>query len=165
MLRRSDLFGPILPSPFELKLNAERIRAKEIKNKIPRGYIATPGTGPKGETCRTCQHVVRVRLMGEQRLRCGLNQAKWKKTNRSRVIPTSPACSQWERGQEVYAKEAAHARQIVVTTSGITPIARASCPTAKTISTCSAASGRPAAPACCSSSSIPPAAQSIKTMS
>jgi hypothetical protein len=59
------------------------------------GYAATPGSGPAGETCRTCKHLHRKRLAGTY-LKCGLMSAVWTGGAATDVKAGSPACSRWE---------------------------------------------------------------------
>lgn len=61
----------------------------------PRGYIRPPGTGPDGETCGSCRHLVRRRL-AKTYLKCGLAEAKWTGGGGSDVRARSPACEMWE---------------------------------------------------------------------
>jgi hypothetical protein len=54
----------------------------------PRGYAAPPGTGPKGETCGLCQHLI-LKRMAKHYPKCGGRATD--------VLVRSPACSKWER--------------------------------------------------------------------
>lgn len=60
----------------------------------PKGYAALPGTGPAGETCGSCEHLVR-RQMARAYLKCGLMQRVWTRGAASDVQARSPACSRW----------------------------------------------------------------------
>jgi hypothetical protein len=59
------------------------------------GHGGIPGTGPKGETCGSCQHI--VKLCSKSVLKCGLNRAKWTSGRKSDVLQRDPACSKWEK--------------------------------------------------------------------
>lgn len=59
-----------------------------------RGYAGKPGTGPAGETCKTCEHYTIVRMAKSYR-KCGLNRAKWTGGARSDILAGSPACEKW----------------------------------------------------------------------
>lgn len=61
----------------------------------PRGHVAPPGTGPVDETCKTCRHLVRIRLAKVYR-KCGLNEANWTGGPKTDVLSSSPACRLWE---------------------------------------------------------------------
>ncbi len=61
----------------------------------PRGYIAPPGSGPAGETCGSCQHIVRANS-GRYR-KCALAERAWSHGRSTDVLARSPACSRWER--------------------------------------------------------------------
>ncbi|SDA13121.1 hypothetical protein SAMN02799622_00915 [Methylobacterium sp. UNC378MF] len=60
----------------------------------PKGYAALPGTGPAGETCGSCAHVVR-RQMARVYLKCGLMRRGWTAGIASDVRAKAPACSRW----------------------------------------------------------------------
>jgi hypothetical protein len=62
----------------------------------PRGYADRPGTGPEGETCRTCQHYVRVRH-ARTYPKCNLTRACWTGGRRSDILVNAAACSKWEK--------------------------------------------------------------------
>lgn len=57
----------------------------------PRGYADHPGTGPKGETCATCQHCIRFRRWSK----CELAQWKWTGGRGSDILARAPACKLW----------------------------------------------------------------------
>ncbi len=87
-----DLFGferPVL-SPLEQKRQARRATER------PRGHAARPNTGPEGETCGSCRHLVR-RQMSKTYPKCGLNRAGWTRGPATDVRVRDPACSKWEK--------------------------------------------------------------------
>lgn len=59
------------------------------------GYYSLPGSGPEGETCRTCNHYVRIHHARVYR-KCLKNEAKWTKGKGSDILASAPACSGWE---------------------------------------------------------------------
>lgn len=65
----------------------------------PKGYAAPPGSGPTGETCKSCLHLVR-REKAKTYLKCGLMQQGWTGGAGTDVRASSPACSRWEAGPE-----------------------------------------------------------------
>lgn len=73
---------------------AERKKLKR-RDPIPRGHAAIPGTGPEGETCRTCRHLER-RELAKTYLKCGLMQSYWTGGGGSDVRAKDPACRRWE---------------------------------------------------------------------
>lgn len=89
----NDLFGePIVekdlpPAPGE--------KGKRRPTK-PNGYAALPGTGPAGETCRTCAHLAHCGRRGRY-LKCLLERARWTCGPGTDVRASSPACSKWGR--------------------------------------------------------------------
>jgi hypothetical protein len=62
----------------------------------PKGYAAPPGTGPKGETCATCRHLVRSAYARKRYLKCGLIRYRWTFSYGTDVRAGSPACRVWE---------------------------------------------------------------------
>lgn len=60
----------------------------------PRGHVATPGTGPNGETCGTCEYIYRNQL-SKTYLKCALNRANWTGGAKSDIRARDPACSRW----------------------------------------------------------------------
>ena len=68
---------------------------KAFRKNTPRGYAWHPGTGPDGETCGTCRHLVRNR-MSRTYFKCRLNQSAWTSSPRTDVLSRSPACLKWE---------------------------------------------------------------------
>jgi hypothetical protein len=79
----TDLFGDPLTAPRPLS------HAKQW------GYIMPPGTGPAGETCGSCRHIMRTRRYRK----CRLNEANWTGGFKTDVLARSPACSRWEASQ------------------------------------------------------------------
>lgn len=65
----------------------------------PNGYAARPGSGPEGETCKTCQHLT-YRRFTKSHPKCGLNQANWTNGRGSDVLVRSPACQLWEAKEQ-----------------------------------------------------------------
>lgn len=65
------------------------------KGREPKGYAAPPGTGPDGETCKTCRHIYRNR-MAKTYLKCSLMQAVWTGGPGSDIRASAPACRKWE---------------------------------------------------------------------
>ena len=65
------------------------------KNSNKRGHAAVPGTGPSGETCKTCDHLVR-KIMGGTYLKCGLVEAYWTGGSATDVRAGDAACRQWK---------------------------------------------------------------------
>lgn len=65
----------------------------------PRGYAAIPGTGPDGETCRSCASYVHVGK-GRQYAKCELMRHNWTHGPGTDILARSPACARWESAQE-----------------------------------------------------------------
>ena len=80
---------PIQPAfPF-YKGAPERAKQKVKKN----GYAATPGTGPDGETCKTCDHKT-YHETAKRYYKCDL--VNWSHGKGTDVLLRSPACLRWE---------------------------------------------------------------------
>ena len=77
--------------------DAERKRMRRRASNAARGYAAPPGTGPEGETCRSCRHLARVRY-SRTFLKCELNRAAWTKAPWTDIRAGSPACRKWQAG-------------------------------------------------------------------
>lgn len=69
--------------------------ARRRNPNTPCGYAAAPGTGPAGETCRTCMHAVGLRY-GRTYWKCAKVRHKWTGGRRTDIRLKSPACSAWE---------------------------------------------------------------------
>lgn len=60
-----------------------------------RGHADRPGTGPKGETCGSCEHLAK-RHFAKTYTKCGLTKATWTGGGGSDVRHKDPACSFWK---------------------------------------------------------------------
>ena len=65
------------------------------KTTQPKGYAAPPGTGPEGETCKSCRYIYRNE-MSKTYLKCELNRANWTGGPGSDIRASAPACRKWE---------------------------------------------------------------------
>ena len=84
-----DLFGREITVEQALLL-------KNRKTTQPKGYAAQPGSGPKGETCKTCAHLVRKRY-SRYHLKCWQNRGRWTNGPGSDIKASAPACRLWEK--------------------------------------------------------------------
>ncbi len=80
---------------FGEAVTIDRGKIGKRKEPTPSGYAARPGTGPEGETCRTCKHLVR-RHYARVYLKCGLTEAAWTGGRKTDVLARSPSCAKWE---------------------------------------------------------------------
>lgn len=74
----------------------------EVGDREPRpipkgGYPARPGTGPAGETCRTCRHLRRTTWRGKAYFKCGLVRATHGAGTDIRA--GADACREWGAAQ------------------------------------------------------------------
>jgi hypothetical protein len=60
-----------------------------------RGHAAPPGTGPEGETCRTCKHLARLQY-AKVYLKCELRRPHWTGGAKTDIKARWAACSRWE---------------------------------------------------------------------
>ena len=67
----------------------------------PAGYAEHPGTGPDGETCKSCRHLA-CRELAKRYYKCDLMRHAWTSGRGTDVLLRSPACSRWagKRSQE-----------------------------------------------------------------
>ena len=61
-----------------------------------KSHPAEPGTGPKGETCKTCKNLYRNEL-SKTYLKCQLMSRLWTGGGATDVRAGDPACAKWER--------------------------------------------------------------------
>lgn len=89
----TDLFGKLLdPNAGALTdLERKRLRRRASENN-KRGHAWKPGTGPAGETCKTCKHYRRGKY-----LKCLLMKAHWTAGPKTDIRARDPACMKWER--------------------------------------------------------------------
>lgn len=88
------------------RLVAEGIRQRRIERAAgivhrkptkKNGYAAIPGTGPAGETCKTCRFKVSSDGRSAKHfLKCELRRATWTHGEGTDILARSPACSKWE---------------------------------------------------------------------
>jgi hypothetical protein len=87
-----DLFGEMTAAPMPAAIGEKKRRVTQ-----PKGYAAPPGTGPKGETCRTCIHKY-TRQMGGSYIKCLLVKARWTGGPGTDIKASAPACRYWDGG-------------------------------------------------------------------
>lgn len=84
----TDIFG----EPLVVRISEAKRKPTE-----PKGYAAVPGTGPAGETCRSCRHKVASNWTAKRYLKCALMQAHWTGGPGTDIRAGSPACARWEK--------------------------------------------------------------------
>jgi len=91
-----DLFGFAVPD--RALTPKERRKLTGRSNRQPNGYAWKPGSGPQGETCKSCRHIVRVQSDGGHTFRkCALMEAHWTRGPGSDIKASAPACRHWEK--------------------------------------------------------------------
>ena len=85
-----DLFGHVAPYREPVAPGIPRRKVTKAA-----GYAAEPGSGPAGETCRTCRHYTH-RTLAKRYRKCGLMAHAWTRGPGSDILARSPACNRWE---------------------------------------------------------------------
>lgn len=89
MCNQTDLLGDPIQPPHPTSKGKR-------KNTKPNGYFTRPGSGPAGETCKTCAHRVHKQLSGKVVSKCDKARGAWTNGRGSDILASSPACSGWE---------------------------------------------------------------------
>lgn len=66
------------------------------KTPLPRGHAAPPGSGPAGETCKSCAHARATGGGNRTYWKCGLARRAWTGGPGSDIRLKDPACRLWE---------------------------------------------------------------------
>lgn len=83
----TDLFGAETKEP----------ETKSKRTYAARGFAARPGSGPAGETCRSCDHSTRVQAGAGTVWKCALGKASWTKSPKTDIRINAEACELWEK--------------------------------------------------------------------
>lgn len=65
-----------------------------------KGHAADPGTGPKGETCGSCEHYARSSFNVKTFRKCILMKPHWTHGPGSDIRAKDPACKEWKEATE-----------------------------------------------------------------
>lgn len=60
-----------------------------------RGHAGDPGSGPKGQTCRSCEHYTHQGNVAGSYPKCGLVRANWTRGPGTDIRARDPACDKW----------------------------------------------------------------------
>ncbi|MBU9174024.1 hypothetical protein [Burkholderia gladioli] len=74
----------------DIDLFGDRVRPRGVNRD---GYAATPGTGPKDQTCQSCAHAERFGRYAK----CKLMRHAWTGGTATDIALRSPACGRWAR--------------------------------------------------------------------
>lgn len=85
----TDLFGKEVD--YKHPDNGKRGRNAQAK-----GYAGKPGSGPAGETCKTCEHYCRVNHNAKHHLKCAVIEWRWTHGAGTDIKARSPACNYWQ---------------------------------------------------------------------
>lgn len=80
------------PTNEEFFAIRNRVRPKAKRG----GYAATPGTGPPGETCKTCAHKTYRGGVKSPYIKCALMRAYWTHGPGTDIKAGAAACSKWK---------------------------------------------------------------------
>lgn len=84
---------PNKDDPWKLPLGAfKRRRGAKTYN----GHAAMPGTGPLGETCKTCKWLSGRQGGRKTFYKCALMRHKWSMTPATDIRLSDLACNRWE---------------------------------------------------------------------
>lgn len=93
-----DLFGNEVTEQ-EAQAQSPMGRRGRRKPVVKAGFAALPGTGPEGETCGSCNHIVRLRY-SRVYPKCRLMERLWTCGPGTDILVRSPACRRWEEQTE-----------------------------------------------------------------
>ena len=85
MSEQLDLFGGCYGGPARKKRTSTQ----------PNGYATRPGSGPAGETCKTCHHCCQIQYT-KNFYKCALMKKHWTHGVGSDIRLKSPACRHWK---------------------------------------------------------------------
>lgn len=88
----TDLFGVETKQPEPVAPGV-----KTRRKTVPKGYAAPPGSGPDGETCRSCRHYAHKGGGAKSYPACGLMASSWTNGPGTDIKAKSPACRRWEK--------------------------------------------------------------------
>jgi hypothetical protein len=94
-----DLFGHDVDLDQLARAPMRHGGRRKRRDPFPSGHIMPPGTGPAGETCKSCRHLVRIRL-AKTYLKCGQYRAHWTGGRKTDVRARDAACRKWESKDE-----------------------------------------------------------------
>lgn len=84
----NDLFGnAVLDLPVSSHAN---------RKTICNGYARPPGTGPAGETCKTCQHATATGPYNRTFYKCAVIRHRWTHGPGTDIRLKSAACELWQ---------------------------------------------------------------------
>jgi hypothetical protein len=79
-------------------LFGETVITQVRKTPAPKGYAAQPGSGPAGETCRTCMHAIGTgHNPSRTYYKCQLLKPHWTSGYGTDILLKAPACRLWAK--------------------------------------------------------------------
>ena len=87
----------LTPGLMVMPVQSERSKLEAARRRLLKGsYADVPGTGPAGETCKSCKHYGGKEMSRVYR-KCELTRASWTSGSGTDVLAGAPACSKWEK--------------------------------------------------------------------
>lgn len=102
-----DLFGKLVPVPTSTDpaMTPRQKRRLCRSPARPKGYAKPPGSGPKGETCKTCANYRVIASRSNKTFRkCELLRAHWTSGPGTDIKASAAACSLWTAKPKEIAK-------------------------------------------------------------
>ena len=62
-----------------------------------RGYARPPGSGPSGETCKTCEHCTATSGGNWKGYKCAVIKHRWNHSPATDIALRSLACERWQQ--------------------------------------------------------------------
>jgi hypothetical protein len=95
----SDLLGQLFDPNSGVIPDSQRKKLLRRSAKgLLRGHAWQPGTGPQGETCKSCKHYT-VKYLSKAYRKCGLMREHWTGGAGSDIRASDPACKKWEAAE------------------------------------------------------------------
>ena len=92
-----EFLFPGIPLPAERGATKKTLAGGLVRYKSgPNGFARYPGTGPKGETCKTCANCCRVQGGTRVFLKCKVIEFRWTHGPGTDIRAKSPACELWK---------------------------------------------------------------------
>lgn len=90
-----DLLSRLMDPNAGALSDVERKRIMARLKQRKTGHAWQPGSGPDGETCKTCKHYA-TRRMSKVYRKCALVRDQWTSGSGTDIKASDPACKKWE---------------------------------------------------------------------
>jgi hypothetical protein len=82
---------------FDRWMTPEERKALFKRVPVLKGHASLPGSGPSGETCRSCKHKAYQGGCAGDYIKCGLMRANWTRGRATDIRARDAACDKWAR--------------------------------------------------------------------